>query len=288
MMKLIVMKGKYVLCARIYTVDNNIKYVITGNGNTFLNYGLFDGETIRFLHSTEGILTTNGKDVNDFAVFALDNNNTIVAYGSTPDANQKKFDECYRNISTLMNNKEEEKSLKSASDEKVIKLENNGLLDNNSQNHITNSYKIEKNTDNFAKLENIGTVQKKAETEITRVDENIADESVDSEEDIKNIGEFLEKKSDEFYEDIKGQLSELFEKYPRNSELETLVMDSKWVNVDYDSKSYYTVGVIKEGEEVSVICYGVPCQHKSEPPKEIAEYCQWLPLDKENIEKAGY
>lgn len=107
----------------------------------------------------------------------------------------------------------------------------------------------------------------------------------DTEEIERTIDENLnqhkpQKTEHKFYEMIAEQLDELFEKYPRENNLESLVENSKWVKIKYeDSDKYYVVGIIFVNNEVKYICYGVPGDYYSEPPKELKEYSQWLPTN---------
>lgn len=280
MMKLVVMKGKYFMCGKIYFLKNNIRYTISGKANLTLNYGLYDGENIHFLPSTEGTLTFNDKHVNGVAIFATDSNNAIVAYGSTPNVNKKRFDECYRKNSAMLKSKKDNNKSQFTliqNDETNLEVESNNKV-------VTNIDTTEKLYNN-AETINDTLVVEEVNNEINEV---IIEEAIDIGDSKENIADYLEKNCGQFYEDIKGQLDELFEKYPRNTELEMRVMDSKWVNINYDAKSYYTVGVISEGDIATVICYGVPYEIKSTPPSEIEDYCQWLPLDKTDVNKAGY
>ncbi len=93
--------------------------------------------------------------------------------------------------------------------------------------------------------------------------------------------ELDEKKTEhKFYNMIASQLNELFDKYPREENLENLVENSKWVRIKYDDNDkFYVVGLIYFDNDVKYICYGVPGDYTSEPPRELREYSQWLPTD---------
>lgn len=88
------------------------------------------------------------------------------------------------------------------------------------------------------------------------------------------------KREHKFYNMIASQLDELFDKYPREENLENLVENSKWVKIKYDdSEKFYVVGLIYFNNDIKYICYGVPGDYNSEPPRELREYSQWLPTD---------
>ena len=101
------------------------------------------------------------------------------------------------------------------------------------------------------------------------------EEIVDKEMEDKNI-----VSEHKFYNMIAEQLDDLFEKYPREENLENLVENSKWVKIKYeDQDKYYVVGIIYINNDIKYICYGVPGNYYSEPPRELKDYSQWLPTD---------
>ena len=53
-------------------------------------------------------------------------------------------------------------------------------------------------------------------------------------------------------------------------------------------EGYYVFGVIYDESLPHYICYGIPCNNKGVPPKELEGFCQWLPLDISNQEGKGY
>lgn len=93
----------------------------------------------------------------------------------------------------------------------------------------------------------------------------------------------------DFYNEIKGQLSILFERYPEETFLNEIIPNSKWVKVDYeDNGKYFVIGLIYEDEKVSYVCYGMPGEYTFDPPKEFSGISQWLPLDPEKPNELGY
>ena len=92
-----------------------------------------------------------------------------------------------------------------------------------------------------------------------------------------------------FYEEIKGQLAILFEKYPEETFLNEIIPNSKWVKVDYENNGqYFIIGLLYEHGKVEYVCYGMPGEFTTEPPRELSGMCQWLPLDPEKPEELGY
>ena len=95
-----------------------------------------------------------------------------------------------------------------------------------------------------------------------------------------------------FYDNVKDQISGIFEKYSRETILENIIPNSKWARVNYDGdENYYVLGLIYEDErmeKVKYICYGVPSQSKSTPPDDIKDIAQWVPVDTSKIDSNGY
>lgn len=89
---------------------------------------------------------------------------------------------------------------------------------------------------------------------------------------------------EDFFESIKPQLDELFKCYPADKELMKSVPDSKWVRVEYESDSYYVVGILYNGKRATHICYGVPGEYTVRPKQKS----EWLPLDYMDPEGKGY
>lgn len=92
-----------------------------------------------------------------------------------------------------------------------------------------------------------------------------------------------------FYDEIKEQLSVLFERYPEETFLNEIIPNSKWIKVDYENNGeYYVIGLIYENNNIKFICYGIPGEYTIKPPRELSDNAQWLPLDPEKPEDLGY
>lgn len=106
-------------------------------------------------------------------------------------------------------------------------------------------------------------------------DEEEINEAIDN-----NLKEEKNITPHKFYDMIAEQLDELFERYPREENLENLVENSKWVKVKYeDADRYYVVGLIYLNNDIKYICYGVPGDYYTEPPQQLKSYSQWLPTN---------
>lgn len=92
-----------------------------------------------------------------------------------------------------------------------------------------------------------------------------------------------------FYQEIKAQIDNLFEKNPTENYLEDLIPNSKWVKVDLDDGgNYYVFGLLYEDDNLKYICYGVPGIYQKNPPKNLSGYPVWFPLDRGRNDGFGY
>lgn len=92
-----------------------------------------------------------------------------------------------------------------------------------------------------------------------------------------------------FYNEIKPQLDALFEKFPSDDYLNSIIPSSKWVMVDYDGEGKrYSVGVLTDGEDVLFIGYGVLSTFGEMPTQKIKSNYQWIPKDFNNPKGEGY
>lgn len=110
-----------------------------------------------------------------------------------------------------------------------------------------------------------------------------------TEEELENTIDTALNNSHNFYNMIADQIDELFDIYPRETNLEKLIDNSVWCRIDteFDNK-YYVVGIIKEYNDIKYICYGVPGNYNIEPPIEMRNYSQWLPTDTTDPYNSGY
>ncbi len=94
-----------------------------------------------------------------------------------------------------------------------------------------------------------------------------------------------------FYALIQPQLNELFARFPHFHEMEELVANTQWVKVNFspDDPNHYILGKLFEDQVVTHLCYGIPAESPSiTPPASLIEFCQWLPLNPDDPEGAGY
>lgn len=101
-----------------------------------------------------------------------------------------------------------------------------------------------------------------------------ASENVDAE----RIRHAFETDTDGYYRAVKGEIDELFEKYPRDTTLLNAFSCSEWVRVKGEQNApEYLVGVIYDDGKAKYICYALLAQDKNAPPEEIKDACTFVP-----------
>lgn len=101
-----------------------------------------------------------------------------------------------------------------------------------------------------------------------------------------------ELKSRSFFDSVQEQIEQMFVTFPKCDTLSDIIENSKWINVDYDGRgTHYCFGLIFDEitkEHPKYICYAVPSTGNKKPPQSVADFCQWLPLDKTLPDGDGY
>ncbi len=87
--------------------------------------------------------------------------------------------------------------------------------------------------------------------------------------------------------DILPQFEYIFENYSADQELNNLIPNSKFVQIN-ETNEHYSIGAIYERDELKYICYAVKTEYNKPAPIEIGKYYQWLPLDNEDPLSDGY
>ena len=111
------------------------------------------------------------------------------------------------------------------------------------------------------------------------------------EEFIKDDKEYKNEDVLSFYHQIKPQIDSLFVKYKNEELLESIISNSKWIKVEYENnEEFYVLGLVYNDDltMVEYISYGIPSQDNLNPPEELKEYAQWLPIDFDNQKYKGY
>lgn len=92
-----------------------------------------------------------------------------------------------------------------------------------------------------------------------------------------------------FYERIIPQIEKMFTNNKEETVLNEILPNSKFCKVEFeDGSGYYVFGIIYEEGLPKYLCYGLPAQKNSEPPKELSNLYQWLPIDATDEMGDGY
>ncbi|MDE7182527.1 MAG: hypothetical protein K2O41_05835 [Clostridia bacterium] len=87
-----------------------------------------------------------------------------------------------------------------------------------------------------------------------------------------------------FYERMKNEIDGLLSAYPADVTLETMVENSKWVQIAYGDGKFYVFGVIygennSRGNIPQYLCYGVPTKQGKRPPESLEGLASFIPSD---------
>lgn len=80
----------------------------------------------------------------------------------------------------------------------------------------------------------------------------------------------------EFFNGIKQKIEELFNKFSKNSELESLIPESEFCKISYDGDRFYSVGTISENGCVKYLCYAVEGEFSS-INADLRQYFRFIP-----------
>lgn len=81
----------------------------------------------------------------------------------------------------------------------------------------------------------------------------------------------------DFYSRMQPDIEKIFSSYPKASELEEVLVGSRFVKIEYGGGQYYAFGVLYIGGNAAYICYGVPSSNPDEPPKSLKGFSSYVP-----------
>ena len=212
---------------------------------------------------------------------------SVVCFGKTEDSNcdynlfSKKVAEKW--LLELKNQQKEEKSLSEC--QEVIPKEIVSAYDDEAvatENYFLQEEKIQLKLD---KIKEYNRERISFEDEyFTCNDQTQKTEDQKDAHRSKNEANFDEcQNPKEYYISVKKELDNIFENFSQDLSLTKTFPDSKWAKIHYSKDKYYVVGLIKECGVEKYICYGVPDIQNQTPPKELKDFCLFLPLpDKED------
>ena len=124
------------------------------------------------------------------------------------------------------------------------------------------------------------------ENQTKKEESNPSDITIENEDDSSSKN--AHRECGYYFEKAKRELEETFARFPEDQDLAKIFPQSKWSKVYYESDKYYVVGLIKENNKEKYICYGVPCDYSLTPPKELKDYCQFVPKSVFDLTGKGY
>ena len=91
-----------------------------------------------------------------------------------------------------------------------------------------------------------------------------------------------------YYQSVERELNSVFERFPKDSDLEKIFIDGKFVRVNYSIDKFYVVGLIKEEGVEKYICYGVPGEYSPTPPDALKDCSTFIPISIFDITGNGF
>lgn len=89
-----------------------------------------------------------------------------------------------------------------------------------------------------------------------------------------------------YYNRVKSQLETLFKEHEKETDLENMVANSRWVKVG-DGANFYAVGIIVENNLPKFVCYGLAGSYDAKP-SQIKNYSSFIPKSPFNLKGDGY
>lgn len=92
----------------------------------------------------------------------------------------------------------------------------------------------------------------------------------------------------EYYEKVKNKLFRLLTENEKDTVLCSLIPESDFSRITYDSDKFYCVGLVRENGVPAYICYGVPGYYSDTAPEEFEGCSKWIPEDPKDPKNKGY
>ena len=106
-------------------------------------------------------------------------------------------------------------------------------------------------------------------------------------EPFENLKTNQTKQENSIINSIVPQFEYVFENYTADEILNKLIPYGRFVKIN-ENQEQFSIGAIYEDNDMKYICYAVLKNYNAEPPQELGEHYQWLPLDKEDPLSEGY
>ena len=164
-------------------------------------------------------------------------------------------------------------------------------------NNEEQNFDFEKENNKLEKYENLdefkGLKRDEDKTEIYSYKEqelnDFIDKVIDMTEDNKQ--DSVKRNIDDmsFYERINPQIEKMFKNNKEEVILNEILPNSKFCRVEFeDGSGYYVFGIIYDDGLPKYLCYGLPAKKDSQPPQELSNLYQWLPIDASDDTGDGY
>ena len=108
-----------------------------------------------------------------------------------------------------------------------------------------------------------------------------------TDENIERNEDLAKQEIENFVTSIIPQLEDLLRIYPEDKNLNSLIENGKFVQIN-DNGEGFSIGVIYKENKIQYICYAIKRDCNINPPKELGKNYQWLPLDAEDTLSEGY
>lgn len=189
-----------------------------------------------------------------------------------PNQNNYKNDNCCNDETSfnppIESNTPKYKSIDSVQSNIIDKL-NNDIFEN-----FNDIMTEELNLNNDLKIQQTFEQDLNLNTKTTSDNNN----SVNQDESVKQKLEFLNE--------IIYQLDDMFQRYPQDDVLNSIIPNAKFIKIE--GSEPYVLGVIYENQMLKYIAYGVPGTYNSLPPRDLGQHYQWLPLNPHDVMSDGY
>ncbi len=161
----------------------------------------------------------------------------------------------------------------------ALNEENRALYDDETvatENYYQEKEEKEKENERELFSEACGNARAQSETENERKKTGTDDAENGDANDLRHP---FETDTDGYYRAVKGEIDELFQKYPRDTTLVGAFSCSEWVRVKGEENSpQYLVGVLFDDGKAKYICYALFAENKDAPPEEIKDACTFVPV----------
>ncbi|MBO5286248.1 MAG: hypothetical protein J6B16_05060 [Clostridia bacterium] len=92
----------------------------------------------------------------------------------------------------------------------------------------------------------------------------------------------------DYYDKIKPDLDKIFSTCRQNYSLTNSLVNSVFYDYVDENQNTVAVGVIKDGDTVKYLCYGIPAKYSLKAPNELSSYATFIPVSIYEMAGDGY